>query len=236
MRILITYALMAMALSCAGAETLTGPATVHDADTVVIGPERFRLDAIDAPETDQFCLDERGGTWRCGITARDVLAKAFGGKIWTCTWSKRDGYKRPLGSCVSEGQNINQWLVQNGWALSYRQYSHQYDAVEAQARTNAAGLWAGAFVAPWAWRQRSCKTLILGGRSVPLEAQKQLCTDVPDPPDPSCIIKGNMGPQKCIYHSPGGRFYGKLKIVGPNKRWFCTVAEAEAAGCRASKR
>src|SRR5215470_15977201 len=45
------------------AETLTGPATVVDADTIVVGGERIRLQGIDAPETDQICLDSKGVVW-----------------------------------------------------------------------------------------------------------------------------------------------------------------------------
>jgi hypothetical protein len=39
---------------------------------------------------------------------------------------------------------------------------------------------------------------------------------------------------ECIYHLLGDRWYGKMKMDS-GKRWFCSVAEAEAAGCRAPK-
>jgi len=53
-----------------------------------------------------------------------------------------------------------------------------------------------------------------------------------------CLIKGNIsGSGEHIYHAPGGRFYDATKI-DPSKgqRWFCTEAEARAAGWRKSKR
>lgn len=58
------------------------------------------------------------------------------------------------------------------------------------------------------------------------------------PPDPSCAIKGNVNSSHDkIYHVPSGAFYDRTDI-NPDEgdRWFCTTAEAEAAGFRPSER
>jgi hypothetical protein len=58
------------------------------------------------------------------------------------------------------------------------------------------------------------------------------------PPDPSCAIKGNVNSSgERIYHVPGGAFYNRTDI-NPEEgdRWFCTEAEAQAAGFRRSQR
>ena len=68
-------------------------------------------------------------------------------------------------------------ISKSGWsvlALAYIQYSHQYDADEEVAREARAGLWSGAFIAPWDWRHRNRSTKILGAVSVPIGAQKTL--------------------------------------------------------------
>jgi hypothetical protein len=60
-----------------------------------------------------------------------------------------------------------------------------------------------------------------------------------DPPDPSCAIKGNISQSsgEKIYHVPGQRNYDDTEISPEfGERWFCTPAEAEAAGWRAAKR
>ena len=44
-------------------------------------------------------------------------------------------------------------LVAQGLALAYRRYSARYTAQEARAKDAGPGLWAGAFVPPWAWRR-----------------------------------------------------------------------------------
>jgi hypothetical protein len=39
---------------------------VIDGDTIAINEWRIRLEGIDAPETDQVCLDAKSKRWTCG--------------------------------------------------------------------------------------------------------------------------------------------------------------------------
>ncbi|MCB9098822.1 MAG: SH3 domain-containing protein [Anaerolineales bacterium] len=57
-------------------------------------------------------------------------------------------------------------------------------------------------------------------------------------PDPSCDIKGNVNSKgEKIYHTRGGQFYDRTDIKPEEgDRWFCSAAEAENAGFRASER
>lgn len=53
----------------------------------------------------------------------------------------------------------------------------------------------------------------------------------------SCVIKGNISSSgERIYHEPGQRYYDAT-IIQPEKgeRWFCSEAEARAAGWRRAK-
>jgi hypothetical protein len=62
MRTVVQTIIVALAVACcasACAQTLTGTATITDADTIVVGGETIRLQGVDAPETDQICLDSR---------------------------------------------------------------------------------------------------------------------------------------------------------------------------------
>jgi endonuclease YncB( thermonuclease family) len=63
-----------LACSLARAADLTGVPRIVDGDTLAIGATKVRLEGIDAPETDQVCLNENGIRWNCGIEARDRLA------------------------------------------------------------------------------------------------------------------------------------------------------------------
>ena len=51
----------------------------------------------------------------------------------------------------------------------------------------------------------------------------------------ACTIKAGMHDGKCIYHLTGDRWYAKMKMDKPDRRWFCSEQEAEAAGCRVPK-
>lgn len=221
-----------------GAE-ITGPANVIDGDTVQVGSHRIRLQGMDAPETDQVCLDRNGDRWTCGLAAKEQLTRHANNGPWICRGTAKDRFGRLIATCEADGENVQKWMVRNGWALSFVRYSHVYDADEAEAKSAKAGLWAGAFIAPWDWRNRSKSTVVLGAASVSVEAQTKLLSAVSAAGAPAlgCDVKGNVNRSGvCIYHQPGSRWYAKINMELNGKRWFCSVQEAEAAGCRATKR
>jgi len=212
---------------------------IIDADTVEVSAVKVRLEAVDAPETDQLCLNQRGERWACGIEARERLKEHAGNKLWTCHLHGADRFRRALASCDADGEDIQRWLVTNGWALAFTRYSHKYDVEQETARIGKRGLWSGAFIAPWDWRHRTKSTEILGSTYVPIDAQTLLLSAVSatGAPSPDCTIKGNINRKgECIYHLPGGSHYSAVKMdTSRGKRWFCSTEDAEAAGCRASK-
>jgi endonuclease YncB( thermonuclease family) len=228
-----------VSIHAARAEQVQAVPQIVDADTVYAGSTKIRLSGIDAPEMDQICIDASGKDWNCGIDAREKLQAYTQGRPWICNLTGTDIYKRQLGSCTVNGEDVSRWLVRNGWALAFRRYSTAYVADEDFAREQKRGLWSGAFVAPWEWRHRSSTTVVLGAVAMPVHAQSRLLspTAAAQPPDPSCAIKGNLkNTQQCIYHMPGGRFYDRLDMQrSASRRWFCSEAEAQAAGCRKSK-
>ena len=131
----------------------------------------------------------------------------------------RDRYKRIIARCTVAGEDLEEWMVANGWALAYRRYSLDYVDQEAEAQAARRGIWAGEFVKPWEWRRG--KRIAANDNAVG-----------------QCRIKGNISRSgERIYHIPGGQYYDRTKI-NPSKseRWFCSEAEAIAAGWRRSKR
>jgi hypothetical protein len=58
----------------------------------------------------------------------------------------------------------------------------------------------------------------------------------PATPTAGCRIKGNISQSGRIYHVPGSPFYDQTRIdESKGERWFCTEAEARAAGWRAPR-
>jgi len=237
----ILVAMIALTLPAAvHAADIGGVAKIRDGDQVQIGTSRIRLGGIDAPSVDQLCLNNKGDRWTCGIAARDELARHVDNKTWTCHPRQTDRRGRIVARCEVDGEDIQKWLVQSGWAMAYSRFSHDYDADEKSARDGKAGMWQGAFIAPWDWRVRNKKTAILGATKPPDNANAILLASASGPvaPSPDCTIKGNVNRAgECIYHRPTSRWYAQIRMrISKGTRWFCSVEEAEAAGCRETRR
>ncbi len=198
---------------------IVGRASVIDGDTLEIHGTRIRLYGIDAPESGQSCT-VRGKQWRCGQQAALALANKIGSRTVSCEARDRDRYNRVVAVCRAGGEDLNAWMVAEGWAMAYRRYSPDYVRQENSALASKIGIWQGDFIAPWDWRR--------GKRLGAKETQQSS----------GCVIKGNISRRgERIYHVPGGEFYDRTKIdTAKGERMFCGEAEARAAGWRASRR
>ncbi len=127
---------------------VTGLASVVDGDSLRVGGTEVRLVGVDAPERDQICVRD-GTDWACGVKAASALRNHVRGKPVTCEGSKRDQHDRLLAVCSIRQANLNRWLVQQGWAVSYGRYL----AEEEHAKQRRRGIWSGTFIAPRDWRE-----------------------------------------------------------------------------------
>ncbi|MBV2142873.1 thermonuclease family protein [Falsochrobactrum sp. TDYN1] len=134
-------------------ETLTGAAYVIDGDTVVLGRIHIRLLGIDAPEMGQFC-QKAGREYACGREARAMLRNKIGRRAIRCKKEGLDKYRRDLARCYLAETDLNLWMVEQGWAVSYGDYRSE----EALARREQRGLWAGQFETPSQWRKEHQKS------------------------------------------------------------------------------
>jgi endonuclease YncB( thermonuclease family) len=131
---------------------IIGSAFVIDGDTLSISGTRIRLIDIDAPELDQMCVDARGRDWACGREASAQLRSHLRGRDLTCQPKSKDQYERVLATCtLPDGSNINAWMVQEGWAVTYS-YADTYVRQQADAKSARRGLWSGSFMSPREWR------------------------------------------------------------------------------------
>jgi endonuclease YncB( thermonuclease family) len=231
-------AAMMLVGAAAQAADFTGVARVIDGNTLVIDATKIRLERIDAPETDQVCLNAKALRWNCGIEARDQLAAHLAGQEIKCTSSGVDANRGTLAKCYLAGEDLNGWMVQQGWALPYFRHSFIYADAEKDARTQQRGLWQGAFVAPSEWRHRNNKTTIMGALKAP-NAQAMLLgpAATANAPSHECTIKGDITrTRRRIYHIPNQKSYARIRMDKGGKRWFCTTEEAEAAGWHRASR
>ena len=209
---------------------VSGPARVVDGDTLEVAGTRVRLHGIDAPESKQRCR-AGGRPWACGREATRALKARIGTRTVACETRDRDRYGRTVAVCRAGGADLNAWMVAHGWAFAYRRYAADYAGEEAAARAAGRGIWRGDVVAPWDWRRGE---RLAGEGSA---AQPAVSRPAAQPGAGRCAIKGNIGKGGArIYHVPGGRFYERTRIdAAKGERWFCTEAEARAAGWRRSR-
>jgi endonuclease YncB( thermonuclease family) len=201
----------------AAAQDIVGRVAVVDGDTFRVGGTVVRLHGVDAPEQKQPCTDTSGTDWACGAWVTDQVRRAYAGKRVRCAPVTQDRYRRVVARCYRNGADIGQTLVREGLAFAFRRYSMDYDLDEKRAAVTGRGLHGHSVQAPAAFRRAQ--------------------SAVPLPRDTACAIKGNISGNGRIYHMPGQEHYNRTRIsTARGERWFCTEAEARAAGWRKARR
>ncbi|MDD4901611.1 MAG: thermonuclease family protein [Patescibacteria group bacterium] len=210
---------------------------VVDGDTIDIimngKTERLRLIGINTPEV----VDPRKPVECFGREASDNAKKLLAGQEVRIaadpSQDDRDKYGRLLRYVWrQDGLFYNLAAIKDGFAYEYTYdlpYIYQKEFKEAQkyAQENKLGLWADG----------ACGLKNIGSGNVAATSST----------GEKCLIKGNIsstGPASAkasadkekIYHVPGCDYYNQTVISeDKGERWFCSEAEAIAAGWRKAK-
>ena len=233
-RALAVAGLLLLAAACAQPSDTPPPTgleeapviNIVDGDTIDVlfdGQKlRVRYIGIDTPET----VDPRRPVECFGREASERNRQLVEGKTVGLERdaSEADRFGRLLRYVWVDGEMVNATLVEQGYAKAITfppdvRYAELFAALETQARADGRGLWGPACATP-APPTRADGQCDYSGTSEPL-------------------IKGNvsLNTGEKIYHVPGGEFYDQTVIdEAKAERWFCTEAEAVAAGWRKSKR
>lgn len=216
--------------------------SVTDGDTIKVQldnglSEKVRLILVDTPETKH----PRLGVQPFGKEASAFTTKELTGKKVTLELDveQRDRYGRLLAYVWVGNTLFNERLIEEGLARvavfpPNTKYVDRFREVQKKAQASEIGIWS---IENYAQDD--------GYNSDGTQEAPQPDSDsnsggsyVNDPSDDQetnlgCKgkIKGNANSK--IYHVPGGSYYEGLK---DNVVWFCSEAEAEAAGYRKSKR
>lgn len=201
------------ALSGGKPEVIEGRARAVSGDTMRIAGRVIRLAGIEAPELIQRCKRKNGRTWRCGIAARNALRRLTGRKRVTCRIEHHDTGGVRVAACTLDGKDIAATLAERGLvfarsALLSRRYSSEVNAAQSARR----GIWRGEPDRPsdvrdaaWARAKKSA-------------------------PD-GCPIKAKVRRGRRMYYLPWTPGYRSKRVSKRRgERWFCSEAEALAAG------
>lgn len=149
-------ALLLFLLIPVSAQALNGTVVaVSDGDTITIRSEdgrklKIRLYGIDTPEIQQAYGDK----------AKDLTHKAVYGKKVGIRPIDTDRYGRTVAIVYVNGQSVNKYLLQEGYAWVYSRYCKEsfcttWKGVEAFSRIQERGMWVDSdIIPPWEWRQK----------------------------------------------------------------------------------
>ena len=141
------------AIPVAFADDLTGQASVIDGDTLEIHGAGIRVWGVDAPESNQLCRGDDSLQYRCGAKAANDLDAFIAGRPVNCLPISLNRYGRTVVTCSVGGADLGDWLVRNGLALDWPQYSkRKYEFAQRDAEQAGQGMWAGSYVKPWLYR------------------------------------------------------------------------------------
>lgn len=209
---------------------------VQDGDSFILrdasGREStVRMAEIDAPEHGQVFGEEAKRALKRLIERRQVVVLA----------NADDAYGRLIGRVYLDSTDINAAMVSGGFAWANMPYLTDRDFLreESAARQARRGLWSGSRkpVEPWLWRAEARAARDEGVKSRQHgEGEKRM--QAKDTAPDGCLIKGNVSASgNRIYHVPGSRSYDETRIdTRAGERWFCTEADAKAAGWRRADR
>ena len=152
-KLLITFFLIFFSCTSFAEKTIEGKVKIIDGDTIHIGNNKIRLYGIDAPEINQTCTIEKI-IWECGFESSQALESIISEKEVRCEIADIDRYKRFVAKCFVKNINLNQYMVQNGWAVAYRYYSDDFINDEEIAEKNKVGIWQGKFLDPYLFRKQ----------------------------------------------------------------------------------
>jgi endonuclease YncB( thermonuclease family)/Flp pilus assembly pilin Flp len=204
------------------AKIVEGRANVLAGDVISISGATIKLADIEAPELDQKCAGANKKRWACGEAAVAALNRLAKGRVVRCEVAGTDDAGRSIGHCTTGGsdkpQNIAAELVREGAVFSGGGLFNSMAALEEEARLKKSGLWKGEAERPSEYRAKVWETAAKAA------------------PD-GCPIKGRVAGDAKTYVLPWASSYGDTKVrTSRGERWFCSEAEATAAGWKIAGR
>ncbi len=125
---------------------------VIDGDTIHIGKLKYRFFGIDAPEIKQIC-EKDNIKIQCGVIAKSVLQNKIADKIPECVVKDKDRYQRLVAECFIGKESLSRFMVREGYAVAYTQYSKDFIEDEKYAKENKLGIWSMNFQMPSEYRK-----------------------------------------------------------------------------------
>lgn len=135
---LALFFVLAGAGSATAAEDWSGKAHVVDGNTLSLEGQTLFLFGINAPSLNEQCPDRHGQSYPCGAMAARSLYVLLQDKTIRCAARARDPLRVV---CQLDRMDINEQMVQNGYALAVRSETTAYARAEQAAQVTRSGVW-----------------------------------------------------------------------------------------------
>ena len=125
-----------------------------DETLIRVQGQQVSLHGLRMIAADQRCLDGNK-FWQCGVKALQALARRLDEPGLQCKVLislSSSGGTRDTAECWINSDNLNVWLVAQGWALTDGTEQAAFRTAEQSARSKQIGLWRGGFIPPESWR------------------------------------------------------------------------------------
>jgi endonuclease YncB( thermonuclease family) len=133
----------------------TGSAQALPDETLIrVQDQQVSLYGLRMIAADQHCLDGNM-FWQCGVKAQQALARRLDESGLQCKVLislSSSGGTSDTAECWINSDNLNVWLVAQGWALTDGTEQAVFHVAEQSARNKRNGLWRGGFTPPESWR------------------------------------------------------------------------------------
>jgi endonuclease YncB( thermonuclease family) len=124
-----------------------GAATAVGSDRLTVNGTVYQLNGLDAVELQQSCFVD-GQSWACGAAATRALQTLVDGAMVTCTPTGGQSGDATFAVCTTQGLDIGETMVMDGWAVANPSQSDAYVSAEKMARAASVGIWRASFVPP----------------------------------------------------------------------------------------
>jgi endonuclease YncB( thermonuclease family) len=128
------------ALPSFGADPIAGAARAFRGDILIVHGGKVRLFGIAAPGPREQCPGP-DGDWPCGRESKAALNALVAGGEVVCTQVAKVGHGSIQATCLLDGADVAQTLVESGWARAVPEMTDAYVEAEARARDAKRGLW-----------------------------------------------------------------------------------------------
>ena len=150
----VLFLLLLFAVQSAAVELSGKAETVPENGLIQLHGKEILLHGVQIISQNATCKGSNV-EWSCGKNAwRELKNKLDSGPVFCKLFSDEQNPERnpEMAKCLLKKENLSNWLVSRGWALTNKETDEFLASQESLASENNTGIWRDGFVPPDLWR------------------------------------------------------------------------------------